>query len=121
MKRYLYFADGNGANATNEAYTANAENVTSVQPISVNTTAIYVAQTEDMEDKIILTHDDTSATTGHRAREIAIAVAEACNAGPHQNGVVDMVDLDNSLYYAGTAASLTFVTGVEVQRGSTVQ
>ena len=26
MKRYLYFADGNGANATNESYTANADN-----------------------------------------------------------------------------------------------
>ena len=54
MKRYLYFADGNGANATNEAYTANADNVSSVQPISVTTTAIYVSQTEDIADKIIL-------------------------------------------------------------------
>ncbi len=117
MKRYLYFADGNGANATNESYTANADNVSSVQPISTTTTAIYVAQTEDMEDKIILTHDDTTTTTGHRPREIAIAVAEACNAGPHTNGVVDMVDLDNLNYFG----NLTFVTGVEVQRGSTVQ
>ena len=121
MKRYLYFADGNGANATNEAYTANADNITSVQPISTIKTAIYVAQTEDMEDKIILTHDDTSATTGHRVREIATAVAEACNAGPHQNGVVDMVDLDNSIYYAGTTGPMTYVTAVEIQRGSTVQ
>jgi len=117
MSRFLYFSDGNGANATNESYTANANNISSVQPISVTTTAIYVAQTEDMEDKIILTHDDTSATTGHRVREIATAVAEACNAGPHQSGVVDVVDIDNSIYYG----NLSFVTAVEVQRGSIVQ
>ena len=32
------------------------------------------------------------------------------NAGPHTNGVVDIVDLDNSIYYG----NLSFITTVAV-------
>jgi len=115
MERYLYFADGNGANATTEAYTAPASAIAGIVPESTTTTVIYINKNVGLDnveskDTITLTHDDTTNTTGHRVKDIARAMAEAANAGPHTNGVVDMVDLDNKIYYG----NLTFVTGVAV-------
>ena len=115
MERYLYFADGNGANATTEAYTAPASAIAGIVPESTTTTVIYINKNVGLDnveskDTITLTHDNTTNTTGHRVKDIARAMAEAANAGPHTNGVVDMVDLDNKIYYG----NLTFVTGVAV-------
>tara|TARA_R110002020_G_scaffold464775_1_gene685832 strand:+ start:490 stop:861 length:372 start_codon:yes stop_codon:yes gene_type:complete len=115
MERYLYFADGNGANATTEAYTAPASAIAGIVPESTTTTVIYINKNVGLDnleskDTITLTHDNTTNTTGHRVKDIAKAVAEAANAGPHVNGVVDMVDLDNLIYYG----NLSFVTAVAV-------
>jgi hypothetical protein len=115
MERYLYFADGNGANLTTEAYTAPASAIAGVVPESTTTTVIYFNKNVGLDnveskDALTLTHDDTTNTTGHRCKDIARAVAEAANAGPHTNGIVDVVDLDNNIFYG----NLSFVTGVAV-------
>ena len=41
MKKFMYFADGNGANLTTEAYVAEAGMIASIVPVSVTTTAVY--------------------------------------------------------------------------------
>ena len=116
MEKYLYFADGNGANLTTEAYTAPASAIAGVVPESTTTTVIFFNKNVGIDnvetkDALTLTHDDTTNTTGHRVKDIARAVAEAANAGPHINGVVDVVDLDNNIFYG----NLSFVTGVAVE------
>jgi len=115
MERYLYFADGNGANLTTEAYTAPASAIAGVVPESTTTTIVYINKDAGIDnlagkDTITLTHDNTTNTTGHRVKDISRAVAEAANAGPNTNGVVDIVDLDNGIFYN----NLSFVTGVAV-------
>ena len=115
MEKYLYFADGNGANLTTEAYTAPASAIAGVVPESTVTTVIYFNKNVGVDnleskDAITLTHDNTTNTTGHRVKDIARAIAEAANAGPHVNGVVDVVDLDNSIFIG----NLSFVTGLSV-------
>lgn len=115
MERYLYFADGNGANATTEAYTAPASAIAGIVPEATTQTVIYINKNVGLDnveskDTITLTHDNTTNTTGHRIKDISRAIAEAANAGPHVNGVVDIVDLDNSIYYG----NLSFITGVAV-------
>jgi len=115
MERYLYFANGSGANLTKEAYTAPASSIAGVVPELTTSTVVYfnknvgIDNTES-KDAITFTHDDTTNTTGHRVKDIARAIAEAANAGPHTNGVVDVVDLDNNIFYG----NLSFVTGLAV-------
>ena len=116
MEKYLYFADGNGANLTTEAYTAPASAIAGVVPELTTTTVVYFNKNVgvdnlDSKDAITFTHDNTTNTTGHRVKDIARAIAEAANAGPHVNGVVDVVDLDNSIFYG----NLSFVTGISVE------
>jgi aspartate aminotransferase-like enzyme len=110
MKKFMYFADGNGANLTTEAYIAEAGMVASIVPVTVTTTAVYFNKTDETKDKIVFTHDDTTNGVGHRVRDIAKALAEASNAGPHVDGMTDIVDLDNSIYYG----NLSFVTALAV-------
>ena len=112
QERFLYFNDGGTAGDTLTEYTNTASNFRGVTPVSVTTTAIYfnAAHIEDNDspsvDRILVTHADTSASTGHRCRVISKAIAEACNAGPHTNGVVDVIDDTNTLYYPG-------ITGIQ--------
>ena len=110
MKKFMYFADGNGANLTTEAYIAEAGMIASIVPVTVTTTAVYFNKTDETKDKIVFTHDDTTNGVGHRVRDIAKALAEASNAGPHVDGMTDIVDLDNSIYYG----NLSFVTALAV-------
>ena len=110
MEKFMYFADGNGANLTTEAYIAEAGMVASIVPVTVTTTAVYFNKTDETKDKIVFTHDDTTNGVGHRVRDIAKALAEASNAGPHVDGMTDIVDLDNSIYYG----NLSFVTALAV-------
>tara|TARA_R100000458_G_scaffold39606_1_gene37103 strand:- start:2545 stop:2901 length:357 start_codon:yes stop_codon:yes gene_type:complete len=116
MKKFLWFADGNGANATGEAVAVLAGNIKSIIPVTVETTAMYFTDTDGAIDKIVFTHDDTTTTSGHRCREIAKAVAEAANAGPNINGMTDMVDLDNSVYYG----NLSFITALSISLGTAI-
>ena len=106
----MYFADGNGANLTTEAYIAEASMIASIVPVTVTTTAVYFNKTDETKDKIVFTHDNTTNGVGHRVRDIATALAEASNAGPHVDGMTDIVDLDNSIYYG----NLSFVTALAV-------
>jgi|TARA_R100000084_G_C4593976_1_gene119838 hypothetical protein len=116
MKKFLYFADGNGANLTGEAVTVLADNIKSIVPVTTTTTAMYFSDTDSVIDKIVFTHDDTTTTSGHRVREIAKAIAEAGNATAHINGLTDVVDLDNSIYYG----NLSFITGLAITLGTSL-
>ena len=115
MERYLYFADGNGADTTRMTYTAPASAIAGVVPESTVTTKIFFNKNvgvDNLESKdyIVFTHDDTTNTTGHRCKDIARAVAEAANAGPHVNGVVDVVELDSKVFFG----NLSFITGFSI-------
>ena len=91
----MYFADGNGANLSGEAYTASSDQVMCVVPTSTTTTTAWFKRADMGRDKIVFTHDNTTNTTGHRVIDIAKALAEASNAGPHTNGMVDVMCIDN--------------------------
>ena len=111
MDTYLYFAgeDGGGgaADGTGQAYLGKAKNLSRVLPISVTTTGIYFNSGKESigddaaVDLITITHADTTQTTGHRCKLIARAVARAANATPHVNGIVDVLDHDNNIFYDG--------------------
>jgi len=113
MKKLMYFATGDGANDDLEAYTCLGSAVSHIVPLAVTTTSMFVRGLAGGFDKIVFTHDDTSATTGHRVRQIAKAIAEGANASPHINGMTDMVDLDNSIFYG----DLSFITGLGITKG----
>ena len=106
----MYLADGNGANASGEAYACEASDVSAIKPETTTSTVLYVNRSDVSKDRIEFTHDNTTTTTGHRCREIAKAFAEAANGGPHVNGMIDIADLDNSLFYS----NLSFITAVAV-------
>jgi len=115
MKKFMYFADGNGANLTTEAYVAEAGSVAGLIPEATTETVLFINKKSaidntESKDKIVFTHDDTTNTTGHRIKDIAKAIAEASNAGPHVDGMTDMVDLDNSIFYS----NLSFITGLAI-------
>ena len=110
MKKFMYFADGNGANLTTEAYIAEAGMIASIVPVTTTTTAVYFNRTDESSDKIVFTHDNTTNGVGHRIKDIAKALAECSNAGPHTNGMTDVVDLDNKIYYG----NLSFITALAV-------
>ena len=115
MEKFLYFADGNGANATTEAYTCAASDIVGLIPEARTETVLYISRSNAVDnvegrDKIVFTHDDTTNTTGHRLKDISKAIAECSNASPHVNGMVDVVDLDNNIFYS----NLSFITGLAV-------
>jgi hypothetical protein len=117
MKKLLYFSSGAGADATGETAAVAAEDICSIVPLTVTTTLIYYKGPGETINAVKLGHDDTSTTTGHRVKDIAKAIAHAANAGPHINGIVDMVDLDNSVFFNGlsfiTACSMLLETSVD--------
>jgi hypothetical protein len=114
MENYIYFSDGDGADATGDAGAWAASNFIGATPLSTTTTGVYFAgQTGvgDAPDLITLTHDNTTTTTGHRVQDIAKAMAKILNAGPHAGGsTITAVDLTNSV----KAEGLSFVTGVAI-------
>ena len=111
MDTCLYFAgeDGGGgaADGTGQAYLGKAKNLRGVLPISTTTTGIYFTSGKESVgddaavDLITITHADTTQTTGHRCKLIARAVARAANATPHVNGIVDVLDHDNNIFFDG--------------------
>ena len=110
----MYFADGNGANLTGEAYTASGDQVMCVVPTSTTTTTAWFKRADMGRDKIVFTHPNTASATdgtsvGHRCKNIARAIAEVANAAPHHT-MVDMVDLDNNLFYS----DLSFVSAIAI-------
>ena len=109
-EKYLYFAgiDGGGgsADASADAGCFPVSRFAGVSPISTTTTGIYFRSAMDNVDDsggagdlITVTHANTTTTTGHRCKIIAQAMARACNAHPHINGMVDVIDVDNDVYF----------------------
>tara|TARA_R100001463_G_scaffold130218_1_gene189423 strand:- start:15 stop:395 length:381 start_codon:yes stop_codon:yes gene_type:complete len=109
--RYLYFAEGGGANATTEAAMYPVSSFLGCEPQTATTTRIYFkspinnSDVSHVGDYIEVTHADTHATAaGHRFRVIAQAMAEACNNHPHSDGKsISIIDVDNGVYYGGIA------------------
>ena len=97
MEKYLYFAEGGGANATTEAGLYPASRFLGVEPISATTTGIYFDSPMGDVD-----HADTHDTAGsyHRSKLIAKACAQAINAGPHADGgVITVIDMDTGVHF----------------------
>ena len=117
-ENYLYFSDADGADATGDAAMWPGSRFLGVDPVSATTTDIYFeGQTGvgDGVDKVRLTHlnsttvvDDQADLNGHKAREIANAIAEAINAHPHGGVMHTMVDLTNNVHF-GTMPTCTTV------------
>jgi len=110
MKKILYFATGGGADATSESAAILADDISTIVPLTTTTTLMYYKGAGDAINAIKFGHDNTTTTTGHRVKDISRGIAEAANAGPHINGIVDIVDLDNSVFYPG----LSFITSCAV-------
>jgi hypothetical protein len=98
----LYFATGDGADAQTDSILVAADNCVGVFPESTTTTVAYFTcvgiKGVPVYDKVTFTHTATGTTTGHRCKIIARVIAEACNASPHVNGIVDVIDVDNKIY-----------------------
>ena len=114
MEHYLYFAEGNGADAAGDAVMFPASRFIGVEPISATTTGIYFRSAlGDVDggggsgDLITVTHADTHAVAGsyHRAKLIAEAMAEAVNrTGPSVEGkMTSIIDADNDVYFGEIA------------------
>lgn len=107
----LYFAGinggGGGADAELDAGLFRARDFACVVPVEATKTAIIFKADDGADagddrkiDAVIVTHTDRTVTFGHRARQIAEAMCHAVNAGPHVNGMVDVVDVDNDIYFS---------------------
>jgi|TARA_R110000824_G_scaffold159956_1_gene334552 hypothetical protein len=113
MENYLYFGEGGGANATTECALYKASSFIGVEPASATTTRIFFESpindnhaTAVVGDYVEVTHADTHATASsyHRCKIIAQAMAEAVNAGPHADGkLISIIDADNGVYFGGIA------------------
>ena len=102
MEKYLYFSDGAQV-AADDNLVVKASDFMGVEPITNATTAVYFKSAMegggcDVRDKIVITHANTYASTGHHCRRIAKVMAAACNASPHVNGMTDVIDVENSIY-----------------------
>ena len=110
MEHYLYFAEGNGADAAGDAVMFPASRFIGVEPISATTTGIYFRSAlGDVDggggsgDLITVTHADTHETSGsyHRAKLIAEAMCDLANATPHKAGIMTtVIDMDTNAHYA---------------------
>ena len=113
MENYLYFGEGGGADATTEAALYPASRFIGVEPASATTTRIFFeSPIGDVDggggvgDYVEVTHADThdTASSYHRCKIIAQAMAEAVNAGPHTDGkLISIIDADNGVYFGGIA------------------
>ena len=111
MKKYMYFASGDGADDGNELLIVEGNRLVAVEPKTANRTVVFFEKDNDQKDKVIITHDDTTDTTGHRCRDISKALAEAANAGPHVDGMTTIADMDTNTFYPG----LGFITGLVIK------
>ena len=106
-EHYLYFAEGNGADAAGDAVMFPVSRFRSVEPITVTTTGIWFQSgighsNAGGGDLITVTHADThdTANSYHRAKLIAEAMCDLVNAKPHKAGVVTtVIDMDTGSHY----------------------
>ena len=116
-ENYLYFAgiDGGGgdADASADAGCWACSRLTGISPIIATTTGVYFTSAlSDVApsaggagDLVTITHANKTGTdeTGHRCKLVAKAIAEACNATPHNPGMVTVLDADNDIYFGDIA------------------
>ena len=105
----MYFSTGGAADGTGQAAAYEAGKLVGVLPLTTGTTAAYFERNlgewdnKSGRDKIVFTHDNTTKGVGHRCKLIARAMGRAMNAQPHTNGMVDVCDVDNDIYFDGFA------------------
>ena len=105
METYLYFAEGNGSNATGEACTFPASSFIGLDPISDTTTRISFKARNNtaVDDDVLLTH-----TTG-KHKEVAELIASVLAPSPvTRTKFIVVADEANSVYLDnGNGAGLT--------------
>tara|TARA_R100000734_G_C3252482_1_gene53605 strand:+ start:212 stop:604 length:393 start_codon:yes stop_codon:yes gene_type:complete len=109
LQNYLYFSTGDGANGSAEAACIPCSKIRGVFPDGnvdgVKTTIAYEGTTNDVSsgthvgEYVAITHSDNTGGTGHDVINISRAIAEACNAGPHVQEPITIIDIDNDIYY----------------------
>ena len=102
---YLYFAEGNGSNATGEACMFPASAFKGLDPISNTTTRLSFKARNNtaVDDDVLLTH-----TTG-KHKEVAELIAALLAPSPvTRSKFIVVADQDNSVYLnGGYGAGLT--------------
>ena len=95
---YLYFAEGNGSNASGEACMFPASSFIGLDPISNTTTRLSFKARNNtaVDDDVLLTH-----TTG-KHKEVAELIASILAPSPVTRGkFIVVADQDNSVYLNG--------------------
>ena len=109
---YLYFAEGNGSNATGEACMFPASAFKGLDPISNTTTRLSFKARNNtaVDDDVLLTH-----TTGNH-KEVAELIASLLAPSPvTRSKFIVVADQDNSVYLnggygAGVSGAVTVTT-----------
>tara|TARA_R110002012_G_scaffold20814_1_gene73452 strand:+ start:768 stop:1127 length:360 start_codon:yes stop_codon:yes gene_type:complete len=111
---YLFFADGDGVDATGDAGMYAASKFLGASAANATTTDLFfegATGVGDGAEKVTLTHADGTTTTGHKVKDLGKALAALLTAHPHSTGkIINVVDLTNSV----TAAGFEGVTGVAI-------
>ena len=100
MKRYFYFrdvADEINDDDNSSSLMLPVENITAIAPSSsITTLDIWYKniKNESVNDYVTLT------VTRGRLKQVTAELVAAMNAGPHTT-IVDVLDVDNTIYYDG--------------------
>ena len=108
---YLYFAEGNGANATGEACVFDHKNFTGMDPISATTARISFKARNGtaVDDDALVTH-----TAAHGFKLVAERfTALMCQLDNTQSkGMIVVADEDNGIYYDETMSGAVVVSTI---------
>ena len=108
---YLYFAEGNGANATGEAAVYDHKDFTGMDPVSTTTARISFKARNGtaVDDNILITH---TAADGFKlvAEKFTKLLVQLDNT--KSKGMVVVADQDNGIYYDETMSGAVTVTTV---------
>ncbi len=114
MENYLFFADGDGVDATGDAGMYAASKFLGASAANATTTNLHfegATGVGDGDELVVLTHADGTTTTGHKVKDLGKALAKLLTAHPHGGGkIISVVDLTNSIYAEGFEG----VTGVAI-------
>lgn len=114
MENYLFFADGDGVDATGDAGMYAASRFLGASAANATTTNLHfegATGVGDGDELVVLTHADGTTTTGHKVKDLGKALAKLLTAHPHAGGkVINVVDLTNSIFAEGFEG----VTGVAI-------
>jgi len=114
MENYLFFADGDGVDATGDAGMYAASRFLGASAADATTTNLHfegATGVGDGDELVVLTHADGTTTTGHEVKNLGKALAALLTAHPHGGGkIINVVDLTNSVKAAGFEG----VTGVAI-------